>query len=99
MDPPSAKRRRIDVIEHQVQSEILQPEMAWNNDLNPYYNVSWGFETSEMDAVEWSELSHSPKKSTKCPMCGIEGHAANVCPSSCCLKVCIFNFCSGDQAS
>ncbi len=93
MQTPCAKRRRIDSIEHEVHiDEIIQPQMAWNDDMYAFYNDPWSFEMNDMDdePVKWSQLSYAPSKVHMCKMCGNSGHEAASCPDSCCLKVCIF---------
>lgn len=93
MEFNGAKRQKLDVLEPpQVHSDIMHGEMAWNEDMNVFFNDSWEFEMDFMneESIEWSELCHSPKSNTKCSMCGDGDHNITSCPNSCCLKVCFF---------
>lgn len=90
MPSNSAKRQKLDVLEHPVQSNIIHPGL---NDETT--TASWGFEIcnlSEDELAEWSDLGYMPKTDVKCPMCGNSDHKAASCPNSRCLKVC--SFCS-----
>lgn len=93
MQSNSAKRQRLDVAEHQVRSNIIHPELDWNDTMKASYDCSWGIEIYNLmndEPAEWSELGYYPNTELKCTMCGNSDHTATSCPNSCCLKVCSF---------
>lgn len=91
---PSTRNKRIKIDATEREFPNIHPEMAWNDEMRAFYNDANDFD-AEMQSNEkfaqWSDISHlSPKERTKCAMCGSGDHATTSCPSSCCLKVCIY---------